>query len=357
MIRLLGARKFIGLPAGTLYVEYWLNKGFTEEEAKDKINQQAMKTEEAYVLKYGESGIEKYRERRNKQSESSPRRKEYWIKKGYNDDEAKLMVSKSQAMFSKNILIEKFGVENGEKLLQDRNDRWQKTLKNKEDFADIQKRKDSSSINFLINKHGDNYVEHFFKRKIINLFEEKTKILIIESLEKCDYEEFLRIISKNISYDSKIIHRISNIVLFNHIFEKTPKELKTDIYKLYSVKNKNGYGTTYSINGRIVRSLSEYQIYKYLLEQNIPFEYDLLYPNQKTLYKCDFYLKEFDIYIEYAGMKNVKRNDNNEKILDEYDSRLKIKKNLCIQNNLKHYYSNSVLEILKFIKDLYEQKN
>lgn len=65
----------------------------------------------------------------------------------------------------------------------------------------------------------------------------------------------------------------------------------------------------------------------------------------------------FDLYIEYAGMTNVKKNKRNEKILESYDSRLKVKKTICVENNLKHFFSNSVTEILDFIKDIYGKKN
>lgn len=340
-----------------VYVEYWLNKGFTEEEAKLKINEQAMKTESAFILKYGESGADKYKEKKKKQGELSPRKKEYWLKKGYNETEAKNMLSKSQAVFSKKILIEKFGVEHAEKILNDRNNKWQKTLKEKENYEDIQKRKDACSIPFLIEKYGDEYIDYFFVKKIKNLFNVEIKNLIIKALKENEYKTFLKIIGENFSYNSKFLYRISNIIIFSHVFNKTAKEIKNDLYKMYSVRNKNSYGTTYLIDGRIVRSLAELKIYEYLTENKINFEYDFLYPNQKTAYKCDFYLKDVDIYIEYAGMKNIKRRPQNEKILDGYDTRLKLKKNICVENNLKHYYSNSVDEILKFIKDLYEQKN
>lgn len=92
-------------------VEWWLKRGFTEEEAKIEITK-----------------ISK---------ESSKRCKEYWIKKGFSEEEAIQKVSDSQRFFSKEICIQKYGEEEGLKIWQERQDKWQETLMNKDDYDDI----------------------------------------------------------------------------------------------------------------------------------------------------------------------------------------------------------------------------
>lgn len=100
------------------------------------------------------------------------------------------------------------------------------------------------------------------------------------------------------------------------------------------------------------------EIYNFLKNNNFDFIYGLEYPNQiNTSYKCDFYLKKFDYYIEYTGMLNFNRTEKVKKILDEYKHRLNCKKIICIENNLKHYFSNFVNNILNFIMNLNEEKS
>jgi len=57
--------------------------------------------------------------------------KEYWIKKGFTEEEAKIKVKERQSTFSKEKCIEKFGEIEGMKRWQERQNKWQKKLNNK----------------------------------------------------------------------------------------------------------------------------------------------------------------------------------------------------------------------------------
>ena len=57
--------------------------------------------------------------------------KEYWMKRGYSEEESIKMVSERQQTFSKEICIEKYGKEEGIKIWKERQLKWQKTLKSK----------------------------------------------------------------------------------------------------------------------------------------------------------------------------------------------------------------------------------
>lgn len=339
-------------------IQYWLNKGYTKNDAEFQVELLTMKTERAYIHKHGERGREMYRQiKREIGRKTSPRSIDYWLKKGYTEADGMEMVSKTQRTYSRDILHKKYGAYLGEEKMKDRNDKWQQTLKNKSNYEEIQKSKDGNSLKFYKEKYGENYIEFYVKEQIKKLFKLEIKNEIINSLKKNNYIDFLGIIKNNYKYNIQLIHRISNLLIVKEIFNKTNNDIKEDLLKLYSVRNKNGFGTTYSIDGKIVRSLGEKIIYETLMTMGVNFKYDKLYPHQTKRYKCDFYLDDFDLYIEYAGMTNVKKNKRNEKILESYDSRLKVKKTICVENNLKHFFSNSVTEILDFIKDIYGKKN
>jgi hypothetical protein len=57
----------------------------------------------------------------------------YWVLKGYSEQEAKQKVHERQQTFSKKIMIEKFGEEEGIKRWKERQNKWQETLLNKPD--------------------------------------------------------------------------------------------------------------------------------------------------------------------------------------------------------------------------------
>ena len=54
--------------------------------------------------------------------------KEYWMKKGFSEEESIKKVSERQTTFSKEICIEKHGEKDGLKVWQERQDKWQATL-------------------------------------------------------------------------------------------------------------------------------------------------------------------------------------------------------------------------------------
>jgi hypothetical protein len=58
----------------------------------------------------------------------STAQKEYWIKKGFTLQEAKLKVSERQKTFTLDLCIEKYGEENGKQVYTDRQNKWQKSL-------------------------------------------------------------------------------------------------------------------------------------------------------------------------------------------------------------------------------------
>lgn len=103
-----------------LSIIYWVNKGFTTDEAKEKISEIQKVNSNKYVIAkinnpttYTATTTSQYG---------------YWEHKGYSHDEAKELVSKRQTTFSKNICIEKYGKEEGLRVFTERQKKWNTSL-------------------------------------------------------------------------------------------------------------------------------------------------------------------------------------------------------------------------------------
>jgi len=114
-------------------------------------------TLEMFQRMYGdEEGKERQRIYIERSKKSSKRRIGYWIEKGFTEEESKKKISEIQTNFSKKMCIEKYGEEEGLKVWQDRQDRWQNTMKSKpqEEIDRINKLKSGSLGNFQ-RKYGE----------------------------------------------------------------------------------------------------------------------------------------------------------------------------------------------------------
>jgi len=124
-------------------IEYWINKGFSEEEAKQKILEMCKKGS-----KTKKENPQKYKKYYNMNIE-------YWINKGFSEEEAKQKVSERQRTFTLKKCIEKYGKKEGTKRWEERQEKWQKTLKAKpaEEIERINKSKALTLENF-VRKYG-----------------------------------------------------------------------------------------------------------------------------------------------------------------------------------------------------------
>lgn len=98
-------------------IEYWTSRGYSEKEAKEEIS----KIQSKYS-KISNGDIEKVKQR-------SWRCPEYWMKiSGCTIEEAKQIISEKQCFFSKEKCIEKYGEEKGIEIWENRQKKWQDTL-------------------------------------------------------------------------------------------------------------------------------------------------------------------------------------------------------------------------------------
>lgn len=81
-------------------------------------------------------------------------RMDYWLKKGYSEEEASVLLKERQTTFNKEICIEKFGPIDGLKRWEDRQTKWINTLNNKSDEEknEITRKKVANNINNSVSR-------------------------------------------------------------------------------------------------------------------------------------------------------------------------------------------------------------
>lgn len=99
--------------------EYWIQKGYSEEESQQLAVDAKTSNNKLGAKSAATTNIRKV---------TSKRCVEYYIARGYLEEEAKKLVSEGQKYFSKDLCIKNYGEENGLKIWQDRQTRWQSTL-------------------------------------------------------------------------------------------------------------------------------------------------------------------------------------------------------------------------------------
>ena len=101
-------------------IEFWVSKGLTIGEANIKISE--LQTNNANKF----SNLRK--DNPNDYSAISQTQLGYWVNKGYSNYDAKIEVSKRQTTFSKELCIQKYGEEEGLKIFTERQNKWSKSL-------------------------------------------------------------------------------------------------------------------------------------------------------------------------------------------------------------------------------------
>jgi len=91
-------------------IEYWIKRGYNENEAKTKISE-----------------IQHNISLKNKNRVSNKNVK-YWQKRGFTEEEAKLKISEIQSTFTLDKCIQKYGEIDGRKRWKERQEKWQKSL-------------------------------------------------------------------------------------------------------------------------------------------------------------------------------------------------------------------------------------
>lgn len=337
-------------------IKHWTDKGFSEEDAKYQISIRRIYNKNYWIHKFGEvSGPEEYykfitkgtagKKHSKKRKRNNKRCKEYWECRGFSEKEINKKISKIQKTFTLESCIKKFGKAEGEKKFLLRQEKWQKTLKNKstEETIVMNSKKDSQSIEFFIKKYKKNWIKEFLDKKVGNKEVGNLIRKIILTFKTRD--EFIKGF-KELSPKFMILRRILPSKIIQKIFSINSEEVNDvflEIIKTYGITDWNPelYGSSILYNGLKYKSAGEVEIAKFLNEKNIKFKYNKKYPNQSRYY-YDFYLIDWDYYIEYAGMSGK----------SFYDVRIKNKRKMCLKFNFKCYISKNIQDVKNKIVDI-----
>jgi very-short-patch-repair endonuclease len=128
--------------------EYWLKKGYSENESILKCKEQVLHMQQAYTKKKKEHP-ELYKNKNNTTLG-------YWLDKGFNEEEAKSKLKDRQTTFSLEKCIQKYGEKEGKLKFEERQEKWQNNLKTKpiEEIKRINKLKGITLEN-MIRKWGE----------------------------------------------------------------------------------------------------------------------------------------------------------------------------------------------------------
>ena len=318
-----------------LNIDYWVSRGWSIIESKEKIKNEQIRRSHLSkdkMLKLKKDNYDDWCSNYNT-------KKEFYIKRGLIEKDAKKELSKRQKTFSLDICISKYG-DIGYDIWKKRQNKWVNTMNN------ISFNTDSNSILFFKNKFGNNWLYNSINQ---SSFLNKKLIINIIKISGDNFEKFIEeynnrktIISLNdiyFIYNSKYLQHFFNI--------NKSTMIKISIKKLKIIITK--YGNIRYFNGHICRSNGEYYIAKKLKKLNIEYIYEKKYPNSN--YICDFYIPKYDLYVEYMGvLKNdfIKKTYTN--FYKKYKEKYINKEKYCKLKKLNYLYDNNMVEIIKKLK-------
>lgn len=394
--------------------EYWLDRGFSMEESITKSNEFQKNNNKIFTeklkndLNFRKSFLIK-----------TNTTLDYWMNKGLSEEESISKLSERQSTFSMEKCISKYGDTEGRRIWEERQEKWQKSLKESE--YNGSDNKDSRSIDFFKKRYGDDWIIYYidkttfknkeeikylitfenYKEMILKLISceeklsnisNKLKYPIISEVYNTNPEQMYSFLIENyendygrpsyyeriygdkwigefiksntyknvdelyflLSFENhfKLIdylvnnYSMTNIILIlkriiiSYFYKKTYEEMYEYLTSINpNIKSKFGYMRYY--NNHLCRSNGEFIISKFLKERNIEYVYEKNYPESNK--RCDFYLVDKDLYVEYTGMSTVKKYN------DKYD----IKKLFCLENKIKHLFSNDIEYIQNEIIKIY----
>lgn len=123
-------------------VEFWINRGWSLEESKNKISNYQKENIKKLESKYSDEQLNKIR--------AYGQTTQKFIDNGYTEEDAIQLLKKRQATFSLKTCIQKYGFDKGNEIFNQRQIKWQNTLKSKsqEEIDEINRRKSNGYNNF-----------------------------------------------------------------------------------------------------------------------------------------------------------------------------------------------------------------
>lgn len=310
-----------------LNLEYWISRGYSEEVSRIKQTEYQKEQSLKFKLKR-DSNPDNYNDINTNQLK-------YWLKLGYSEDESSRKIIERQTTFSKKICINKYGEELGLKRWQDRQDKWIDSLI-------LSNYNLSDGKSFGVKER----IKKFNIDELIDSIDLKNKDLYKKLFYTCEtIEDFVNEYSNFFKKDNdditlyKIIRPIFTLKILHEYYNTTKDHiLSLLIPKIARIKTNYSYISWF--NGHICRSDGEYIIANFLFKNDINYTYEKVYENSKM--RCDFYLNDYELYVEFMGMKPIS---------------YKTKINFLNTNNINYISSDNVSDLKTKILNYVNSKN
>jgi hypothetical protein len=203
-------------------------------------------------------------------------RVEYWLNKGFSPQESKNKVSERQRTFSKKICIEKYGEKKGLEVFNERQIKWVNSLINNPFYSEINKNKNAykyDSKNILDLIQNAFFSENIKKTITDNINVENINDFILNIINTIDIKRYSdiqpfiysKLIQAKFNTDKETIRKI--------FYEKTSFDL-----------DQQTYGKIVYHRGIRFKSYKEYEIAKFLEKKNVEYFYEKNYPNSNFKY-------------------------------------------------------------------------
>jgi hypothetical protein len=145
--------------------EYWINKGYTKEEAINEISKQQKKSSKCVKIYHGKSkkmlADKGYTEKEIKRICLTPTNSEFWVNKGYSENEAKGIISKNQTKAAKQVDFEKRLIPSNIEYWVERGFNYQQAKQK------VTERQTTFSLDICVQKYGEeDGLKRFNERQI-----------------------------------------------------------------------------------------------------------------------------------------------------------------------------------------------
>jgi len=190
-------------------VEFWLKRGYSQEESEKKVKEVLKDMHDKYWIK------------RKKHPELfadvNTTQLEYWLKKGYNEEESKEKIKERQRTFTLKSCVDKYGEEEGLKIYNDRQKKWSTKVEN-------------------LYKNGKftRFTKEPYSKTEIELFDYLSNILNIKDKVHYGDDQFFRYfpaLGKTFSYDFEFNKKI--IEFYGNYWHCNPKYYNSNYFHKY----------------------------------------------------------------------------------------------------------------------------
>ena len=193
---------------------------------------------------------------------------------------------------------------------------------------------------------------------------ESTLNKVIKEFLQEDIFENTQAIEAYIQYVACYMNIPEEIDNYNSLGEKIDTEKGIDFHTLKSkneLLNKVSKSSLDTMQGEKVKSVEELTIANFLYLNGIKYEYEKPYPHVETMYRPDFYLQDFDIWLEHFGVDenncaNWLTDYNAKKYVDEMHIKRETHKehNTKLLETYSYYNKNNIL--LQKLKEMLESE-